>query len=154
MIQPQQASTDHYFRIDTEGKWFHNGDPINRAALAKLFADKGLKRDEEGKYWMQSPYEKYPVEVEDVPFIITDYKMQNNTIVLTTNMDEEIKVGEEHPLELRSYAHAEQKIPYIHVRDGLDARISRSVYYDLVMTYGETVESNGITFKLGESDDA
>ena len=154
MTQPQQASGEHYFRIDTEGKWFHNGDPINRAALVKLFSDKGLKRDEDGKYWMQSPYEKYPVEVEDVPFIVISYEKNKNTFTLTTNMNETVEINDKNRLELRNYAHAEQKIPYIHVRDGLYARLSRSVYYDLVMTYGETIESNGITFKLGESDDA
>ena len=145
---PEQQN--HSFEIDENGNWYHNGGPINRQALAKLFADKGLKRDEEGKYWMQSPFEKYPVEVADVPFLITDFEEQGGDIDLITNMEERISLDKDSMLELRRYEKDDVDLPYIHVRDGLYARLSRSVYYNMVERYGAEFESRGAKQILGK----
>lgn len=139
-----------YFRIDENGGWHHNDAPINRKALAKLFADKGLKIDEDGRYWLQSPFEKYPVEVDDVPFIITDVKEGEGGLDLITNMEEIVPLGREHPLELRFNEFQQMKLPYVHVRDGLYARLGRNVYHDLVQTYGASIKSRGLDHPLGE----
>jgi hypothetical protein len=135
------------FKIDREGVWFHGGARIQREALAKLFADRALKIDEEGRYWLATPYEKYPVTVEDVPFIIVDYDVRGGNLDLRTNMGETVKLGPDHPLELRD------GVPYVEVRGGLYARVSRSVYYNLVEMAGATVKSRGVEFPLGEIND-
>lgn len=132
------------FRIAKDGTWFHDGGEIKREALARLFATRALKVDEEGNYWLATPYEKYPVEVEDVPFVIVNYDKDGGDVVLQTNMGEVVKVGPSHPLELRN------NIPYIDVRDGLYARLGRSVLYNLIEEYGAELESGGKTYKLGE----
>ena len=139
-----------YFRIDENGEWFHNGAPINRKALAKLFADKGLKIDEEGKYWLQSPFEKYPVEVDDVPFIIIDVQQSAEGLDLVSNMDEIVPLGAEHPLELRFNESQQMKLPYVHIRAGLYARLGRNVYHELVQKYGADVQSRSVDHPLGE----
>ncbi|MCB1682465.1 MAG: DUF1285 domain-containing protein [Rhodospirillales bacterium] len=153
MIQPQPDQDPQNFRIDSEGRWFHDGQPIAREALVVLFAHRGLKRDAQGRYWLQSPYEKYRVEVEDVPFIVTDYDISEKEFVLTTNIGEKVRVTPDNPLELRSYKGAENKIPYIHVREGLYARIGRAVYYELALKYGESVTVNGHAYKFAETLD-
>lgn len=117
------------FKIDRNGVWHHEGSPIKRKALARLFSDRALKIDEAGCYWLQTPYEKYPVEVEDVPYIVVDYEEQGDKLVFRTNMDETT----EKPLELRN------EIPYVEVRDGLYARINRAVYYNLIETFGPEI---------------
>lgn len=132
------------FRIAKDGTWFHDGDEIKREALARLFATRALKVDEDGKYWLATPYEKYPVEVEDVPFIIVDYTHKDGDVTLKSNMGEEVTVGAGHPLELR------ENIPYINVRDGLYARLGRSVLYNLIEEFGPELQSGGKTYKLGE----
>lgn len=155
MTQPQPEPDPQNFRIDSEGRWYHEGHPIAREALVKLFAGKGLKRDSEGRYWLQSPHEKYAVEVEDVPFVITDYEMTETELFLTTNLGERVKVTSDNPLELRQYKAAEEKIPYIHVRGGLYARMGRAVYYELVMKYGNSINVAGKNYPLaGGGDDA
>lgn len=117
------------FKIDRNGAWYHEGAPIKREALAKLFSDRALKIDEDGSYWLQTPYEKYPVEVEDVPFVAVDYEDDGGALIFRTNMDE--TTGK--PLEIRG------DIPYVEVRDGLYARINRAVYYNLIETYGPEI---------------
>lgn len=153
IVIPMAVEQNHYFRIDADGKWFHNDAPINRAALARLFADKGLKIDGDGNYWMQSPFEKYPVEVEDVPFVIVDFQENEGGVDLISNMDERVEIGKDSPLELRYSRMYDMKLPYVQVRDGLYARIGRSMYYALVEKFGSHLQSRGQKYPLGEMDE-
>ena len=137
MTNAQAQKAD--FRIDTNGNWFHEGAPIKRAALAKLFSDRALKVDEDGNYWLQTPYEKYPVDVEDVPYVIVNYE----GLTLITNMDERIELNENTNWELRS------GIPYVEIRKGLFAKISRSVLYNLIEEFGECIKIKDRSFPLG-----
>jgi uncharacterized protein len=134
------------FKIARDGTWFHGGERIQREALAKLFADRALKIDEGGRYWLATPFEKYPVEVEDVPFIIVDFEARNGNVDLRTNMGETVELGPQHPLELRG------GVPYVEVRGGLYARLSRPVYYNLVEMAGPVLKSRGSEHKLGEME--
>ncbi len=129
------------FKIARDGTWYHEGDPIKRAALAKLFSDRALKVDEAGQYWLQTPFEKYPVEVEDVPFVVVDY----NGLALRTNMEDTIKLGEQSIWELRN------GIPYVEVRNGLFARIGRSVLYNMIEEFGSEISIGDRKLPLGES---
>ena len=131
-----QPTEKALFRIDYDGVWFHDGAVIKRHALAKLFADKGLKVDSCGQYWLSSPEEKYPVDVADVPFIIVDYVIQDEgagqAVDLVTNMGDVVLLGPDHILELRAEPQGGVVVPYIEIRKGLYARISRPVFYNLV----------------------
>lgn len=129
------------FKIARDGTWFHEGTPIKREALAKLFSDRALWVDESGGYWLKTPFEKYPVEVEDVPFVVIDY---DEGVNLRTNMEEIIELGKGSKWELRD------GIPYVEVRDGLYARIGRAVLYNMVEEFGEQLQSRGRRFPLGE----
>lgn len=140
------------FKIAYDGTWYHDGARIERAALAKLFSDRALKVDEDGCYWLQTPFEKYPVDVEDVPYVIVDYHQGKSSLDFVTNMGEHIEVGPDHPVELRTCKKSGNLLPYVIVRDGLYARIGRSVYYNLVEALGASFESRGITHVLGEMD--
>lgn len=141
------------FRIDYNAQWFHDDVPINRKALAKLFADRALKRDEDGKYWLQTPYEKYPVQVADVPFVIVDYSDELGEIDLITNMGDVVPLGPDNRLGLRQESLRGDSVPYVEVRDGLRARLSRSVFMELAekaLAQGKTsIRSRGVDHPLG-----
>jgi len=147
----EMSTNDHIpdFKIMHDGTWIHDGAPIKREALAKLFGRRALKIDEDGYYWLQTPYEKYPIIVEDVPFVIVEYVLENGVINLRTNMDEHVAMTAAHPLELRKNKVTGDILPYVHLRDGLYARLGRSVYYALVQEFGESVTSDGVTYPLG-----
>ena len=134
------------FKITSDGTWFHEGAPIKREALAKLFSDRALKIDEEGNYWLQTPFEKYPVEVEDVPYVAVDFEIQDGSVTFRTNMEEKVTLAANTEWELRN------NIPYFEVRNGLYAKLGRSVYYNLVEQYGASLMSDGAKFSLGELD--
>lgn len=144
---PEMHQDNPEFKIDRNGQWFHDGAPIARHALAKLFSDRALKMDVDGQYWLQTPFEKYPVEVEDVPYIITDYEERGGAFIFTTNMAERVEVNDAHPIELREYKG--DMLPYICVRENLYARLGRQMYYHLVHGYGDEIVSHGKIYKLG-----
>ncbi|WP_445680594.1 DUF1285 domain-containing protein [Radicibacter daui] len=122
-------------RIARDGTWYHEGTPIGRMALVKLFATV-LRRDEQGDYWLQTPVERGRIEVEDVPFIAVEMAVEAagtgaQTLRFRTNIDAWVTLDEAHPLRVAEDEKG-QPAPYILVEDGIEARLSRSVFYDLV----------------------
>ncbi len=120
------------FRIDINGIWYHDGSPMMRQSLVRLFAIRALKREPDGTYWLKTPYEAYQIEVEDVPFLITSIELDGDDMDLITNIDERVPLGPNKTMMLRTPSFGGQPLPYIDVRAGLQARLSRNVYYDII----------------------
>jgi hypothetical protein len=131
---------DLAMRIGRDGTWYYQDSPIGRKELVCLFASV-LRREPDGSYWLVTPAEKGRIIVEDVPFIAVelfcsgscDATLGGHGQVLSfrTNVDQVVSAGEHHPIRVARDA-AANPTPYIMVRDGLEARISRAVYYELV----------------------
>ncbi len=121
-------------RIARDGTWFYRGSPIDRLALVKLFASV-LRRGDDGSYWLVTPAERGRVEVEDVPFLAVALTVAGNgqaqQLIFRTNLDEIVTAGPDHPLRVETAANGEPA-PYIQVREGIEARLARPVFYDLV----------------------
>ena len=123
-------------RIAADGRWFHEGDEIHRIEMVKLFASV-LLRDNVGDHWLATPFEKGRIIVEDAPFIIGELLLQagadpcSNKIHFRTNLDEVVALDEEHPILVHAVKNDRDLRPYIEVRDGLMAKLSRPVYYQL-----------------------
>jgi hypothetical protein len=150
-------------RIARDGTWFYRGSPINRMPLVKLFASV-LRREGDGSYWLVTPAERGRVVVEDAPFIAVAVDKQgaghDQHLIFRTNLDEIVTAGAEHPLRVETTPDG-TPAPYILVRPGLEARLSRPVFYELVelgeeaVVAGETqfgVRSAGAFFRLGDPD--
>ena len=151
-------------RINRDGLWFYHGTPIGRRELVKLFASV-LRRDSEGRYLLETPAEKGVIEVEDVPFLAVELTVEGTgraqKLIFRTNIDENVVVDAGHPLRIVVDPTTGEPRPYMTVRRGLDARLTRSVYYELVELGGEEtingetqfgVWSAGLFFVLGELD--
>jgi uncharacterized protein len=121
--------------IQRDGTWLYRGTPIGRMPLVKLFASV-LERDEEGVFWMRTPVEKGTVRVEDAPFVAVALDVEGSgreqVLRFRTNMDDTVEAGPDHAIRLGPDAASGVPIPYILVRKRLEARVLRSVYYDLV----------------------
>ncbi len=122
--------------IDIDGNWFHEGSPIRRAGLVALFASI-LRQEPDGSYVLVTPAEKRHIKVADVPFVAVDIsidgKAESQTVTLTTNMGEKVTIGNGHPMRFAAGAAAgDIAVPYVTVRGGLEARVARTVFSDLV----------------------
>ena len=133
--QDQTLCGDLDIHIDTEGMWFYHGSPIGRKELVKLFATV-LNIDEEGRYWLITPAEKGEITVEDVPFQAVEMTVTGEnaqqTLTFRTNIDEIVIADKAHPIRIETDPETEEPSPYIMVRDGLEARLTRSVFYQMV----------------------
>ncbi len=116
-------------RIAADGQWFHEGRAFQRQSLVKLFARVLCRQGEE--YFLLTPQEKLKIQVDDAPFVATIVERRQSTLVFTTNLAEHIIVDREHPLRLEIDTKTGIPRPYVHCRDGLDALISRSAFFDL-----------------------
>ena len=143
-------------RIAADGSWFHEGRPFQRMSLVRLFAS--VLRKEGDGYFLLTPAEKLEIQVEDAPFVATLVETQESAIIFTTNLGDHLVVDAEHPVRVEIDPKTQTPRPYVHYRDGLDALISRSAFFDLINLAEEherdgrtylTVSSMGQTFDLG-----
>jgi uncharacterized protein len=167
MIGPAQAPRqpidrgDLDIRIARNGTWFYLGSPINRLPLVKLFASV-LRREADGSYWLVTPAERGRIVVEDAPFVAVEVTAEgegrDQQLIFRTNLDDIVTAGPDHPLRVETAASGEPA-PYILVRGGLEARLARAVFYDLVAradgyAIGREVRfgvwSSGAFFALGD----
>jgi uncharacterized protein len=142
--------------IRRDGSWWHEGAPITRAALVRLFSTI-LRRDPDG-YWLVTPVEMLKIRVEDAPFLAGRLDAAPDALSFTTNVGDTVEAGPDHPIRVETAADGEPR-PYVHVRGGLEALITRPVFYELV-EMAETrdatlgVISRGAWFPLGAADEA
>ncbi|MEE4315973.1 DUF1285 domain-containing protein [Erythrobacter dokdonensis] len=137
---PQKAG-DSKMRIAADGTWYHEGDPIRREAMVRAFAGL-LKRDEDGQYWLVTPFEKLTIEVEDAAFIAVDCARADDALVFRLNTDDLVIAGPDHPL--RAAGDAETPALYLHVRRGCEARLNRSTWAQLAeIALAEGADENG-----------
>jgi uncharacterized protein len=122
--------------IASDGRWFHQGGEIKRPAIIKLFASV-LSRDDNGRYWLTTPVEKGEVTVEDAPFIIIGLKSihdvgeENPRLEMVDNVDRDFILGSYHPVFFKK-DEKQRQTPYLRLNDGLTAKITRPVYYQLM----------------------
>ncbi|WP_242122767.1 DUF1285 domain-containing protein [Sphingobium sp. Sx8-8] len=124
---------DSDMRIARDGTWFHQGSPIGREAMVRLFSTI-LRREADGSYVLVTPVEKLSIEVEDAPFIAVELKTEGEdrerSLAFRLNTGDLVAAGPDNALVLRETADGPH--PYIHVRGGMEALIARSVYYELM----------------------
>lgn len=123
---------DSGMRIAADGQWWHEGSPIGRAALVRLFSTV-LRREPDGGHVLVTPIEKLSIAVEDAPFIAVEMESEgegeSRRLAFRTNVGDLIIAGPDRPLTIADRGHGEH--PYLRVRGGLDALVARPVYYEL-----------------------
>jgi hypothetical protein len=155
---PERAG-DSFMEIRADGSWYHEGGRINRPAMVKLFSTI-LRREPDGSHVLVTPAEKLTIAVEDTPFRAVEMKSegegQTRTLVFRLDTNDLVIAGADHPLTFGS--DPDDPDPRLHVRGaidhGLEARIDRALYYELVeMALAEgdrhpAIWSNGERFAL------
>ena len=147
--------------IKKNGLWFHEGTPIGREALVRLFSTV-LRRDPDGIY-LVTPVEKMKITVEDAPFIAVrvdqaEDEAGGDVLRFLTNVGDVVEAGPEHAIRVEMDPKTGEPHPYLHVRRGLEALIARPVFYELVELAQERetpegprlgVSSHGAWFPVG-----
>ena len=155
---PERAG-DSAMEIRADGSWYHEGGRINRPAMVRLFSTI-LRREPDGSHVLVTPAEKLAITVEDTPFRAVEMKSEgegeHRKLVFRLDTDDLVMAGADHVLSFGS--DADNPDPRLHVRgvigNGLEARIDRALYYEIVemaLAAGEeppAIWSNGARFAL------
>jgi uncharacterized protein len=119
-------------RIARDGTWFHEGSPIGRHNLVRLFSTI-LRREPDGGYVLVTPGEKLDIDVEDAPFTAVELKSggagRARSLAFRLNTGELVVAGPDHPLRFAEKEDGPH--PYLLVRPALEALVARPVYYEL-----------------------
>jgi len=138
--------------IRADGTWVHDGTPIGRPAMVRLFSSV-LKREGD-RFFLVTPVEKLGIRVEDAPFLAIDADIVPDSVTFTTNVGDKVTAGPDHPLRVSTAPDGTPR-PYVEVRAGLEALIDRKTFYRLVDAAepgpdgGLTLSSGGQSFTLG-----
>lgn len=160
----QMVCGDIDMRIDSQGLWHYLGSPIGRMELVKLFSTV-LRRDDNGEHWLITPVEMCRIQVDDAAFMAVELWREGDdsdqTLTFRTNIDKTYTLSDAHPLRIEVNPETEEPSPYIALDHGLEAKLSRSVFYQLVdLGIAETVEqdhiygvwSAGVFFPIGDAE--
>jgi hypothetical protein len=131
---PALLAGSGHMRIARDGTWYHEGRPIRRPKLVKLF-ETVLQRELDGGYWLVTPAERVPVAVDDAPYVAEEVEARGvgrgQVLSFRTNVDTWVEAGPDHPVFLARSPATGELCPYMEVRTGLSALIARSVFYRL-----------------------
>ena len=129
--QPEHCG-DSEMRIARDGTWYHQGTPIARPAMVRLFSTV-LRREPDGSHMLVTPAEKLAIEVERTAFRATQMTMSGDgdtrRIGLTLDSGDALIIGRDHPLTVQDTPDGPS--PRVAVRFGLEAELARPLYYEL-----------------------
>ena len=148
-------------RIARDGTWYHEGSPIERPAMVRLFSTV-LRREPDGSHVLVTPVEKLEIEVEATPFRAVEMQTEGHgrerRIAFRLDSGDAVIAGGDHPLTLVPTEQGPS--PRLAVRHGLEAELSRPVYYELAeIALAEGADppgvwSEGTFFELSATSDA
>lgn len=132
-------SGDIDIRIARDGTWYHEGGEIRREGLVRVFAS--ILKREGDDYFLVTPVEKWRIVVEDVPFVAVDVEAEGageaQVLRFETNVGDVVHAGPENAIRMVG------EVPYVMVRNGLEARLDRKSFYRMV-EMGEEAEMDGV----------
>jgi hypothetical protein len=144
---PSAEGGRYAIRIGRDGTWYYQGSPIRRMELVRLFSTV-LRREANGEFWLVTPAERGRIEVEDAPFVAVEVTVKgegrDQALVFRTNLDHTVTAGFENPIRVDQDPETGEPQPYIRVKQGLEAKIARPVFYELVER-GEQRQTEGGT---------
>lgn len=123
---PNRKEDDYKISIDINGQWFHDGSPMTRDALAKLFSTALYYNEVTDEYWLITPHEQGRIDVADAPFVAVDFEWDNDNLTLKTNLDEIITPNADNPI----YCVGDK--PYCRNARNIPVRINRMVREKLI----------------------
>ena len=98
-------------RILGDGTWLHDGSPIVRPELVRLFA--GILCRENDQYWLVTPGDRQRIDVDDAPFVGVALHRSgqgpDQRLLVTTNTGRHVLIDATHPLRVDDTGQAPPK---------------------------------------------
>lgn len=144
-------------RIARDGRWYHDDVEIRRQPMIRLFSTV-LRREADGSHVLVTPAEKLEIEVEATAFRAIAMKREgqgpSQRIAFAIDSGDVVILDRDHPLRIVDGQSGPS--PRLLVRHGLEAELTRSLYYELaeiaLSTRPPGVWSEGSFFPLERSE--
>ena len=124
---------DSEMRIAADGSWYHQGSPIGRKELVRLFSTI-LRREADGAFVLVTPAERLDIAVDDAPFVAVEATSEGagpaRMLTFRLNTDDYVVAGPDNRIRVELAGDGTPR-PYVHVRAGLEALINRAVFHEL-----------------------
>lgn len=119
-------------RIARDGTWYHEGAPIRRPEMVRLFSTV-LRREPDGRHVLVTPAEKLDIEVEGAAFravaMTSEGEERARRIAVRLDSGDAVVLDADHPLYILPTDRGPS--PRLLVRHGLEAELTRALYYEL-----------------------
>ncbi|APG63018.1 hypothetical protein LPB140_09715 [Sphingorhabdus lutea] len=143
--QPQKTG-DSEMEILPDGTWLHQGGVIKRPAMVRAFS-RLLYCDDNGKYWLKTPYEQLSIIVSDAPLIAVELTKKGDGVkqrlFFRLNNDEIIAADAKQKIFLKQgKGEDDGDIFHISLPHGLFAKASRAVHFELAELICENENGN------------
>ena len=128
---PEHCGTSG-MRIARDGTWYHDGSPIRRPAMVRLFSTV-LRREPDGRHVLVTPVEKLDIDVEATAFRAVEMSREgegrDQRLAFRLDSGDALILGPDHPLRVLDTEYGPS--PRLAVRHGLEAELTRAIYYEL-----------------------
>ena len=129
---PERCGHSH-MRIARDGSWYHEGQPIRRPEMVRLFSTI-LRREPDGSHVLVTPAEKLEIDVDATAFravaMHREGEGREQRIAFGLDSGDAVILDAEHPLQVVQGDTGPS--PRMLIRHGLEAELARPVYYELV----------------------
>jgi len=141
-----QACGHSGMRIARDGAWYHDGARIDRPAMVRLFSTV-LRREPDGRHVLVTPAEKLDIDVESTAFRAVEMQSEGDgrerRIAFRLDSGDAVMLDAGHPLRMVETDHGPS--PRLLVRHGLEAELTRALYYELAeLALGESGDPAGV----------
>lgn len=138
---PFGLSRETTIRRTADGRWFHDGEPIENEKLARAF-DRWVERAEDGRFCLKNDINWAYISLEGAPYFVRAVRVEGRKAQLLLSNDREVE------LDVRTLREGEDGALYCEVGENLTARFDRHAAVQL----GELLEEDdqGPYFRLGD----
>ncbi len=140
-IPPDQTHRYHY-RIDHEGCWFCEGNPVQDAQLLQMLSRSLFRHNE--RYFVRCEGEVHPVEVADAPLWVRYIHVKRDDYGTIVDVELELTDGRREPLDAETlWTEGENAIYCLATKRRLKARLGKVAYYELasLLRWSDTREA-------------
>jgi hypothetical protein len=141
LSRPDPSGTLPRLRVGRDGTWFDDDVEVTHPGILTNLRG-NLRRDAQG-YFIQTRV-RIPVEVEDVPWVVTRLERQGEVLSVVLND------GSREDVEPSSLRLGSTDVPYCAVKDGaFEARFSRAAAFQLLALAEYDERTGRGTLRLG-----
>lgn len=89
---PFPFTRESSIRLDAEGRFFHEGNPVNHPGLARAMASWISRHPDNGRWVLENGYDWCYVTIDDVPFWVKSARVEADAIVATLSDGSEERI--------------------------------------------------------------